>query len=250
MDIRQALIKHLAFDLFHEHGLTQQGWTFVWDSGKRRAGACHYTTKTISGSRYILPMATDEEVQEVLLHEIAHALTPGHHHDSVWRRKLIAIGGTGARTHRMETVRGRYDLTCINCGVIGDRHIKGSGWNVPRYHQKCLGEVRLVDTRSELTTSQGYDKINVMDTNQTTLPSTGPVCAHGCGMTTKGGKYLPGHDAKHVANLAADIKYGALTPALAFVELASSPNLHNKLARQLHKMDWVYDADTQTWNQV
>lgn len=249
MDTRQALIKHLALDLLHEHGLAQQGWTFVWDSGKRRAGACHYQTKTISGSRYILPMASDEEVRETLLHEIAHALTPGHNHDSVWRRKLIAIGGTGARTHRMETVKGRYDLVCEHCGVIDNRHHRQGNWKYAtrenRYytHNVCGGAVWLQDRVESLVAV----RVPVAASEAQETPSAGPECLCGCGGRTKGGRYLPGHDAKHVAWQAAQVQAGTLSLEEA---LSGIPTLalHNKLAARLRKMGWAYDTDTQTWN--
>src|SRR5687768_3581603 len=102
MNTREALIKHLALDLLAQYGLG--GWTFEWDNGKRRLGACHYTTKRVTMSRHLVQNCDDAEVREVLLHEIAHALTPGHNHDGVWRAKLIEMGGTGKRTHDVETV--------------------------------------------------------------------------------------------------------------------------------------------------
>ncbi|QBZ73222.1 hypothetical protein SEA_THERESITA_33 [Microbacterium phage Theresita] len=250
MDTRQALIKQLALDLLHEHGLAQQGWTFAWDSGKRRAGACHYATKTISGSRYILPVASDEEIRETLLHEIAHALTPGHSHDGVWRRKLIEIGGTGARTHRMETVQGRYDLMCENCGVIGNRHQRQSSWKRATrenriYTHSCGGAAWLQDRIARPVAV----RVPVAASEPQETPAGGPECLCGCGGRTKGGRYLPGHDAKHVAWQASLVQNSLLTPKQALAELPT-PALHNKLVARLRKMGWAYDADTQTWTRA
>ena len=251
MDTRQALIKHLALDLLHQHGLAQRGWTFAWDSGKRRAGACHYRTRTISASRYILPMASDENVRETLLHEIAHALTPGHHHDSVWRAKLIEIGGTGARTHNMETVKGRYDLVCENCGVIGNRHQRQGNWkyasreNRIYSHNPCRGSVWLQDR----TEAPAAVQAPVAASEARETPTEGPECTCGCGGRTKGGRYLPGHDAKHVAWQAAMVQSAHITPEKALAELPS-PALHNKLVARLRKMGWAFDADTRTWTRA
>lgn len=253
MDTRQALIKHLALDLLHEYGLAQQGWTFQWDSAKRRAGACNYQTRTISGSRYILPMATDEEVRETLLHEIAHALTPGHSHGAVWRRKLIEIGGTGARTHRMETVKGRYDVMCENCGVVGNRHQRQGSWKVATrenrmYRHSCGGTAWLQDRTTAPAPVQAV-RVPVAASEARETPTEGPECTCGCGGRTKGGRYLPGHDAKHVAWQAAMVQSAHITPEQALAELPS-PALHNKLAQRLHKMGWTFDADTRTWDRV
>ncbi|QCQ57453.1 hypothetical protein SEA_SUCHA_8 [Microbacterium phage Sucha] len=72
------------------------------------------------------------------------------------------------------------------------------------------------------------------------------ICAHGCGESTKGGRYLPGHDAKHVANLFADIKYSAKPVKEALAELPT-PALHNKLVNKLHREGWTFDAEARTW---
>uniref|UniRef100_A0AAU6R709 SprT-like protease n=1 Tax=Micrococcus phage Olihed TaxID=3092209 RepID=A0AAU6R709_9CAUD len=246
-------IATLARQLLAQYGLDRQGWTFAWDNGKRRAGACHYRTRTISASKYILPTASDEEVRETLLHEIAHALTPGHSHDAVWAAKLREMGGTGARTHSMETVEGRYDLTCSNCGVIGNRHQKQGHWKYasatasPYRHRVCGGILWLQDRVAAAPAVQ----VPVAASEARETPKEGPVCAHGCGMTTKGGRYLPGHDAKHVANLAADIAVGTRTPKDALAEIGlphGSAALHNKLVARLHKMGWTYNDSTLTWS--
>lgn len=141
-------IKQLADSLLTEHGLYQQGWRFRWDNGKRRAGACHYADLHITGSRYLLPTAPDAQIRETLLHEIAHALTPGRGHGPVWRAKLIEIGGSGARTHRLETVKGRYDVVCENCGPVGNNHRSSRAWDLRLYrHRPCGGRMFLVDAR-------------------------------------------------------------------------------------------------------
>jgi predicted SprT family Zn-dependent metalloprotease len=43
----------------------------------------------------LLPYCKPKEITNTILHEIAHALTPGHKHDYVWRQKFIEIGGDG-----------------------------------------------------------------------------------------------------------------------------------------------------------
>lgn len=66
-------------------------------------------------------------------------------------------------------------------------------------------------------------------------------------MTTRGGKYLPGHDAKHVANLRADVRCG-YSVSEAFGQLKGSPHLHNKLAQGLRRDGWTYDYEADTWS--
>ncbi|MCE1180545.1 MAG: SprT-like domain-containing protein [Micrococcales bacterium] len=94
MDLRHALVMGRA--LMREHGLT--GWTLSYDRAKTRAGACRFTTRQITLSRYLTHLHSEEEVRDTVLHEIAHALVgPRHGHDAVWRRQALAIGCTAER---------------------------------------------------------------------------------------------------------------------------------------------------------
>ena len=49
-------------------------WSFGFDNAKRRAGACNYRDKRITVSRYLAARFDDDEIHQVLLHEVAHAL--------------------------------------------------------------------------------------------------------------------------------------------------------------------------------
>lgn len=96
MDLNEA--SALAHELMSRHGLTDQGWRFRWDSARKRLGQCTYSTRTISMSRYMATEADTELVKQTLLHEVAHALTPGAKHSARWAAKAKEIGYTGART--------------------------------------------------------------------------------------------------------------------------------------------------------
>lgn len=58
-------------------------------------------------------------------------------------------------------------------------------------------------------------------------------CSCGCGDWTKGGRYLPGHDARHLARLVKYIRAGAISEAGALKALADTPALQAKLARHI-----------------
>lgn len=87
--------KRLAEGLMADHGLPASGWTFTFDSAERRMGVCRYQSRSIGISRLFAAEASEREVRDVALHEIAHALVgPGHKHDHVWKAKARQIGAT------------------------------------------------------------------------------------------------------------------------------------------------------------
>lgn len=94
MDLVQA--ETLARELMAEHGL--EGWTLRWSRARRQFGSCRYGRREIALSRTLTRLNSREEVRDVILHEIAHALVgPGHGHDQVWRRTARALGTSGQR---------------------------------------------------------------------------------------------------------------------------------------------------------
>ena len=85
-------------------------WTFAW---KRRrlpfnsAGTCFTSKKEILLQPSFVELNTKEIVEQTILHELAHALTPRHGHNRFWKRKAIEIGHSGARHYSKEVNNGR-----------------------------------------------------------------------------------------------------------------------------------------------
>ncbi|MGC5629662.1 SprT-like domain-containing protein [Georgenia sp. Z1344] len=100
MDAPGAL--RLARSLVAEHGL--RGWSVGLDRAVRRAGATHYRDQRITLSRHLVGLYTEDEVREVILHEIGHALAGAQAgHGPRWRAAVVRIGGTPRRTTRPDS---------------------------------------------------------------------------------------------------------------------------------------------------
>jgi len=95
MNIWDARI--LADRLMAEHGLCAAGWKFRWDRATRRFGSCHHTRRTISLSLPLVRLNSESQVRDTMLHEIAHALTPGDGHGRRWKDKCRQIGARPVR---------------------------------------------------------------------------------------------------------------------------------------------------------
>lgn len=95
MDINRAA--KIANELMIKYEVDKLGYKFRFNKKKLSAGTCSYTEKTIQLSLPITQFAEEHDVVDTILHEIAHALTPGHGHDKVWKKKAIEIGCRGKR---------------------------------------------------------------------------------------------------------------------------------------------------------
>jgi predicted SprT family Zn-dependent metalloprotease len=75
-------------------------WTFGFDSAKTRAGLCNYHDKRITVSKYLAIRFDDDEIHQVLLHEVAHAIAGMRAaHGPKWQAVARKLGYVGKRTH-------------------------------------------------------------------------------------------------------------------------------------------------------
>ena len=97
MNLRDAKI--LAELLIEQHltGVEYNGkpWTFAWNNRKRAFGVCSYKHSEIQLSRIMTATEDEAQVEDTILHEIAHALAgPGAGHGYQWKAMAMKIGAT------------------------------------------------------------------------------------------------------------------------------------------------------------
>ena len=125
--IKLHKIKEFALEQMEKWGLIEENWSFVWDTrAVRRYGQCRYGKREIGITRKLANINTIEETKDVVLHEIAHALTGrGHGHDNVWKRMCRKVGARPERCYKPEdkggtvkTIKGKYKLVNKDTGKV------------------------------------------------------------------------------------------------------------------------------------
>jgi predicted SprT family Zn-dependent metalloprotease len=94
-----------ALALMKQH-LDVSRWAFGWDNAKRRAGLCNYTESRITISKYLVMAHSVDESLQVVLHEIAHALSGKKEgHGKNWLATAKSIGYRAERFTGTEIAR-------------------------------------------------------------------------------------------------------------------------------------------------
>jgi|SRR6187399_72446 len=75
-----------------KHGLKDWKVKITTDIKQSFLGLTVYKDKTIIINAHHVDIHPDEECKDTFLHEVAHALTPGHKHDAVWQDKAKELG--------------------------------------------------------------------------------------------------------------------------------------------------------------
>lgn len=142
-----AETEKLARQLMQQHGLSNVA--FRWTNAKRQFGAAVHKKRNgviiYREMRLSAPMVRlndFDEVNDTILHEIAHLLAgPEAGHGPLWRRIARQIGAKPNRLAgaNVAAPQAKYVIVCENCGVkVGERHKRRA--NLSRYTHKPCGK--------------------------------------------------------------------------------------------------------------
>jgi len=115
-----------------------EGWSFQFDHATRRAGCCHYDTRVISLAQAYARSATEADITDTILHEIAHVLVgQAHGHDAVWQAQARALGCSGRRCQTGSSLH-RATSSCV-CRAAGSAQLSAAsaGRSVARVRARC-----------------------------------------------------------------------------------------------------------------
>ena len=149
MDKRQRFLDVIGLvkTCFAQHGISH--WTFKFDYSKRSYGKCYPITKKITLSRYYCDILDNhiDDIKDVILHELAHALQQERHphvcgsHGIVFRSICREIGcrSLGATNKSGILPKGKFQAFCPKCGDLPYfRHRMGKAMKQRRYIcKKC-----------------------------------------------------------------------------------------------------------------
>jgi hypothetical protein len=111
------------------YGLKDWHVRLTTDDTNTYLGLCVYRDKTIFLNAHHIDMHTDVDIKDTIMHEIAHAKTPGHQHDKVWADMAISLGATPAACSHLSLPE--YVIDAIRSGQKVD--IEYETLKIPKY---------------------------------------------------------------------------------------------------------------------
>ena len=137
--------------LLHMENHRIADWQLKFENCKRSLGRCHYNARVISLSKWYVELNEEDDVEDTILLEIAHALSwirygkEGKGHGKLWKKVCKEIGATPERTHKgiieYPNNHFKYVDTCA-CGITYKRHrlVSQMGYRCPKCYQNLFVE--------------------------------------------------------------------------------------------------------------
>ena len=134
-------------DKLTEYGLSDWGVRIsTADRDKSYLGLCSHKDKVIILNGFHIDIHPDAEVQDTILHEIAHAIVgPMHGHDETWANKVYEIGCTntlpcshlGLPEHVIDAIRSGQMVEMTVEEKVITNVIRTPKYNITRLQDKC-----------------------------------------------------------------------------------------------------------------
>lgn len=83
-----------AYEALQKHGLNDWGVRVIDNERAHFLGLCSYKDKRIVLNAWHVAIHPDPDVEDTIMHEVAHALCPGQGHNDVWKEKAKSLGCT------------------------------------------------------------------------------------------------------------------------------------------------------------
>ena len=118
----------LALLHMEEYDLLDGLWHFEFEECKSSLGRCHYMEEKITLSKWYAELNKEKEIEDTILHEIAHALAwindKCRGHGKIWKRwaKKVGANPQACSKSNLAHPQNHYKYAQECCGVIYKRH--------------------------------------------------------------------------------------------------------------------------------
>jgi hypothetical protein len=98
LDEKMDKVEFMVHNTLSENSLGNEGWTVAFSRSYRVLGSCNATRKIITVSKKLIEYEDFDEVEDTVLHEVAHALAdPSVGHGPQWKAIAARIGARPER---------------------------------------------------------------------------------------------------------------------------------------------------------
>ena len=149
-----------------EFGLSNWSVRLTTDMTQGFLGLCSHRDECIILSAQHIDIHDDKMIKNTINHEIAHALTPGHSHDTIWKAKaaecgcyhLEACSNLSFSPEAIDAIRSGATLEFeVEETIIPEQIIRTPKYTVTRLQEKCP-ECKKVATEKRRWTIEKEDK--------------------------------------------------------------------------------------------